>query len=54
MTRKLVRIKTARDLAAAGDVEGAREAVQNLPPGVVVIEVNTTTPDPDKWRRGRR
>lgn len=54
MTRKLVRIRTAQDLAAAGRVDEARQVVQNHPPGVVVIEVNQTTPDPDKWARGRR
>ena len=54
VTRKLVRIRTAQDLAADGQVDAARKIVESQPPGVIVIEVNQTTPDPDKWRRGRR
>lgn len=39
----------ATQLVRRGRTEDARKLVAKLPPGIVVIEVNETTPDEAQW-----
>jgi hypothetical protein len=48
---KTALLRMARQLAAEGKVDEARALIADLPPAVVVVEVNETTPGPARPKR---